>query len=133
MTGVMRFVSVGVVLLILGSIVRPARAVLDDYDSFDYSGATALAGQAGGRGWSNGWFQTSGSQPNALSNDGVSLSYPVPFEAPFTTPATSGSRVDTGGLSAIASTSRLLANTIPLNVDGTTRYVSALFRKNSIN
>lgn len=134
MTGVMRFAAVGgVVILVVGLMVNPARAVLDDYDSFDYSGATALAGQAGGTGWQNGWFQTVGSQPNALSNDGVSLSYPVPFEAPYITPATTGSRVDTGGLSAIASTSRFLANTIPLNVDGTTRYVSALFRKNSIN
>ena len=122
----------GAVLLISAALVTPAHAVLDDFDPFDYSDI-ALAGQAGGTGWQNGWFQTSGSQPNQVSNDSVSLSYPATFEAPFTTPAISGSRVYTGGSSAIASTSRLLAQTIPLNVDGTTRYVSALIRKNSTN
>jgi hypothetical protein len=48
-------------------------------------------------------------------------------------PTPSGSHVKTGGTSSNASTSRLLAQTIPLNVDNTVRYVSALFRKNTAN
>ncbi|HVT30669.1 MAG TPA: hypothetical protein VHE81_21855, partial [Lacipirellulaceae bacterium] len=112
-------------------IVTKAKAGLIDYEPFDYSGA-ALNGQNGGEGWSGGWFITS-STDNRLSDDGVSLSYPVGFEAPLATPSTAGSRVGTGGLSANASSSRLLSQTIPLNVDGTVRYASALIRKNAAN
>ena len=126
------FASCSATLIILAAVTTPARAVLDDYDPFGYSDP-ALAGQNGGTGWNGAWFTTTSAQPNSLSNDNVSLSYPVPFEAPFTTPVTSGGRVLTGGASAIASTSRMMAQTAPLNVDGTTRYVSALFRKNSAN
>src|SRR5690349_16331211 len=109
-----------------------ARATLFEYDGFDYSG-TALATQNGGSGWSGAWFTTGTSQPNSLSNDGISLAYPTTWQSGLTPFSSSGSRVDTGGLSATASTSRLLSQTIPLNVDGTVAYVSALFRKNAAN
>jgi hypothetical protein len=122
----------GAMLTILcGIFAAPAHAVLQDFEPFDYTG-TALAGQNGGTGWNGAWFTTS-TTDNSVSNDGVSLTYPVSFESPLTTPTSSGSRVLTGGLASNASTSRMLAQTIPLNVDGTTRYVSALFRKNRPN
>ncbi len=110
--------------------VLPTRAALMNYDPFAYSGTT-LNGQNGGTGWNGGWFQTGSSPSDQLSDDGVSLTYPGTFESPLSTPPTSGSRVDTGGLNA--SSSRLLAQTIPLNVDGTVAYVSALIRKNAAN
>jgi len=113
-------------------IVTSARATLFEYDSFSYSG-TALAGQNGGSGWNGGWITTAGNQPNSLSNDGLSLNYPNTWESPLTPLTPSGSRVLTAGPSAIASTSRLLTQTIPLNVDGTVAYVSALIRKNNPN
>ena len=102
-----------------------------DYEPFAYSGTT-LNGQNGGTGWSGGWFTTA-STDDQLSNDGTSLSYPVSFEAPLTTPSTSGARVSTGGLSSNASSSRLLSQSVDLSVDGTVRYVSALLRKNAPN
>ncbi|MDB6026310.1 MAG: Bacillopeptidase, partial [Verrucomicrobiales bacterium] len=77
------------------------------------------------------WFTTATSG-NTLSDDGVSLSYPATFEFPLVTPTPSGSRVRSEPI-ANASNSRLLAQTIPLNVDGTVRYASALFRKNRAN
>jgi hypothetical protein len=103
-----------------------------DSDSFVYSG-TALAGQNGGSGWSGAWFTTAGSGANTLSNDSTSLSYPATFESPAVAPATAGARVKTTSPSTNANTSRLLSSTIPLNVDGTVAYASALFRKNVAN
>ena len=107
-----------------------ARATLFDADPFNYSGTT-LPGQNGGTGWSGAWFTTGTSGLNGLSNDGISLSYPNTWESPLTPLTPSGSRVITGGTNA--NTSRLLSQTIPLNVDGTVAYVSALFRKNAAN
>ena len=101
------------------------------YDGFDYA-STTLVGQNGGTGWNGAYFNTVATD-NTLTNDGVSLSYPATFDSPFTTPATTGSTVRTGGLASNASSSRLLSQTIPLNVDGTVRYVSALFQKNRTN
>jgi hypothetical protein len=109
------------------SCAATARGAVD-YDPFAYSG-TALDGQSGGTGWNAGWFTTGTSQPNTLSDDSTSLIYPVPFESPLITPATSGGRVRTENPAANANTSRLLSSAIPLNVDGSTKYVSALFRK----
>lgn len=109
-----------------------AHATLNDYDPFEYDG-TSLDGQNRQTTWNGAWFTTSGSQPNSLSGDGVSLSYPVPFESPLTTPASAGSRIATGGLSATASTSRKLSQPVDLSVDGTVAYASALFRKNTTN
>jgi hypothetical protein len=111
------------------AVITPAYAALEDFDPFNYS-TTALSGQSGGTGWNGAWFTTA-STDNALSDDGVSLAYPASFQSPLTTPSSTGSHVLTGGINA--STSRLLAQTIPLNVDGTTRYVSALLRKNAAN
>ena len=75
-------------------------ATLLAYDTFSYSG-TDLDGQNGGGGWNGPWstlLDRSGSAgPNHLSNDGNSLQYPVPFEAPLTAPIALGSRVRTGG------------------------------------
>jgi hypothetical protein len=106
-----------------------SQAALVVYDGFNYSG-TGLAAQNGGTGWSGPWFNTA-TTDNSLSNDGVSLQYPLSFEPPLIAPTPSGSHVKTGGVTA--SSSRLLAETIPLNVDGTVRFVSALFRKNVAN
>lgn len=123
--------SCGAMLLVYVTALPPAHATLENFDSFNYSG-TALSAQSGGTGWNGAWTITSATD-NSLSNDSVSLSYPVTFESPLTAPATSGSRVVTGGLATNAIDHRLLSQTIPLNVDGTTRYVSALFRKNRPN
>jgi hypothetical protein len=117
------------IALLLCFAASNLRAGLMDYDPFAYSG-TALNGQNGGNGWGGAWFNTA-STDNTLTNDGVSLSYPGTFESPLSTPATSGSHVKTGGVQA--SSSRLLSQTIPLNVDGNVAYVSALFRKNRPN
>lgn len=103
-----------------------------NYDPFNYTG-TALDAQNGGQGWSGAWFTTVGNQPNTLSNDGVSLSYPASFESPMTTPPSSGSHVKTGSPSAIASTSRLIASPVSLAVDNNVLYASALIRKNAAN
>lgn len=111
--------------------IPTVRAALLDADSFAYSG-TALSGQNGGTGWNGAWFTTATS-PNSLSDDGVSLSYPPSYESPIVAPPVSGSRIQTGSPTGNASTSRLLSQTIPLNVDGTVRYVSALFQKNRPN
>ncbi len=126
------FLMIAVAVAMLCFAGPPARAGQMDYEDFDYSGTT-LNGQNGGTGWNGAWFQTGSSPSEQLSNDGVSLSYPVGFEAPLATPSTSGSRVNTGGLSANASSSRLLSQTVDLSVDGTVRYASALFRKNAPN
>jgi hypothetical protein len=99
-----------------------------EYEPFAYSG-TALEGQSGGTGWNGAWIAVGTAPPNTLSDDSTSLAYPVPFEAPLITPVTSGARVRTENPTANAATARLLATTIPLNVDGTTKYVSGLFRK----
>ena len=107
-----------------------SRAALINYEPFAYS-ATTLNAQSGGTGWSGGWIATGASPSDVLSDDGVSLTYPATFESPLSTPPTTGSRVKTGGINA--SSSRLLAQTIPLNVDGTVAYVSALLRKNAAN
>src|SRR5262249_10755228 len=123
-----RIVCVGGAMTLLTS----ARANLTDYDPFNYSGLT-LPGQNGGTGWNGARVTTSRSAVNRPSNDGISLSYPNTWESPLPPLTPSGSRVLTGGLSSIASTSRLLSQTIPLNVDGTVAYVSALFRKNTPN
>jgi len=113
------------------AFLTTAHAALFDYDPFDYSGP-ALPGQNGGTGWNGGWFTTGTSAVNGLSGDNVSLSYPMSWESPLTALAASGSRVMTGG-TPVASSSRLLSQTIPLNVDGTVAYASALFRKNTAN
>lgn len=118
--------------VLIASASTTTQAALIDYDAFNYSG-TALAAQNGGTGWSGAWFTTSGSSANSLTDDGVSLQYPTSFEAPLIAPTPTGSHVKTGGTSSNANTSRLLAQTIPLNVDGTVRFVSALFRKNTAN
>lgn len=114
------------------AFLTPAQATLFDYDPFDYTG-TDLAAQNRPTGWNGAWFTTAGSQANTLSGDGLSLSYPVPFESPLTTPASAGSHVKTGGLAGNASTSRLLSHTINLAVDGTVAYASALVTKNAAN
>jgi hypothetical protein len=112
-----------------GALTFPniTRATLFEYDPFDYSG-TSLLGQNGGTGWNGAWFNTA-STPNGLSNDGISLSYPMSWESPLAPLPASGSRVVTGGVGA--SSSRLLSQTINLGVDGTVAYVSALFEKNA--
>lgn len=114
------------------AFLATANATLLDYDSFDYSG-TSLPGQNGGLGWNGGWFTTGATLVNTLSDDGLSLSYPMTFESPLAAPSTSGGHIKTGGAIASASTSRLLSQTIPLNVDGTVAYASALIRKNALN
>jgi len=101
-----------------------------DYEPFDYD-TTELHEQNGGVVWSGAWT-TVGTTSNTLSNDDVSLTYPTPFESGLT-PGTSGSRVSTGGFGAHAVNYRLLSETVPLNVDGTVRFASALLRKNSAN
>jgi hypothetical protein len=118
-------------LIAVAITTTTSRAALMDYEPFAYSG-TALNGQSGGTGWTGAWF-TTGATDNLLSNDGVSLAYPTSFESPLVTPSTSGSHVQTGGLTANANTSRMLSQTINLSQDGNVRYVSALFRKNVAN
>jgi hypothetical protein len=117
-----------------GALTFPntAQATLFDYDPFNYSGAT-LPTQNGGTGWNAGWFTTGTSAVNGLSNDGISLSYPMTWESPLVPLPSSGSRVVTGGTTGNANTSRLLSQTINLSVDGTVMYASALFRKNTAN
>lgn len=110
----------------------PAWSALTDSDSFNYTGSD-LNAQNGGTGWNGGWFATGTAPSIQLSNDGNSLSYPASFESPLTTPPTSGSRISNGGLTANASSSRLLANTINLAQDGNVRYVSTLIKKNAPN
>jgi hypothetical protein len=112
------------------TFLTTAHAALFDYDPFDYSGS-ALPGQNGGTGWNGAWFTTGTSAVNGLSNDGISLSYPMSWESPLTPLSASGSHVMTGGTTANASTSRLLSQTINLSVDGTVAYASALFRHNT--
>jgi hypothetical protein len=106
------------------------------YDTFTYSGIQ-LDGQNGGGGWNGPWStlldRAGAAGPNQLSNDGNSLQYPVPFEAPLAAPIPLGSRVKTGGEFGgsyqYASTVRTLAQPIDMQADGV-RYVSALVRKN---
>ncbi len=117
--------------LLLAVAPTALHAGLIDSDAFDYSG-TALNTQNGGFGWGGAWFTTA-TTDNALSNDGVSLQYPTSFEAPLIAPTPTGSHVRTGGTTGNANSSRLLSQTIPLNVDGTIRFISALFRKNTAN
>ncbi len=120
------------VLGVLPCAAPTAMGALTDSDSFDYTGTT-LNGQNGGTGWNGGWFAT-GTLPSVqLSNDGASLSYPASFEPPATTPPSSGSRVSHGGLTVNASSSRLLADTFDMTVEGNTMYASALFQKNAAN
>jgi hypothetical protein len=110
--------------------VAPCHAGLD-YEPFAYTG-TELNAMNGSTVWGGAWT-TSGTTSNTLSNDGISLAYPVPFAGGYSAPATSGSRVSTGGFGSIAVNYRLLSETIPLNQEGTTRFASALFRKNLAN
>jgi hypothetical protein len=118
--------------------ITTVQAALQNYEPFNYAG-TALNGQNDPRGWggscglSGPWFTISGTPDNTLSDDGVSLSYPVAFESPLTAPPELGWHVKTGGASANTATYRLLAQPIDLSVDGTVRYASALFRKNRPN
>ena len=114
------------------AFLTTAQATLFDYDAFDYTG-TALSGQSGGTGWSGGWFITTGNSDNGLSNDATSLAYPTSFDPSLTPPTPTGSRVVTGGLAKQANDTRLLSQTIPLNVNGTIRYASALFQKGVAN
>ena len=82
-------VGVAFLVAVLATFAATAEAALMTYEALDYSG-TALVGQNGGLGWNGAWAQTGGTtSPNTLSDDGVSLSYPVPFQAPLTTPAVS--------------------------------------------
>jgi hypothetical protein len=113
----------------LAFFVSTARAELFDYDPFAYVG-TALDGQSGGTGWSGAWTNTT-TTGDTLSNDGVSLSNPASFQPPLAAAGSSGSRVITGGISG--SSSRLLSQSVNLSLDGTVRYASALFRKNTPN
>jgi hypothetical protein len=114
-------------------MVQSAQAVMmpRDYEPFAYSG-TVLNGQNGGTGWNGAWFQTGTSPSDTLSNDGVSLSYPVTFQHPGGTPPTTGSRVRTGGQTVISSSSRMMSQTFNLGQNGV-MYVSALIRKNAAN
>jgi hypothetical protein len=126
--------SAAVALMLMGALpllTSKAHAALNDYDGFDYTG-TALNGQSGGSGWNGGWFTTS-TTDNTLSDDSTSLTYPASFESIGGNGGTAGAHVKTGGLVANASTSRKLSNTVPLNVDGTVFYASALVRKNTAN
>jgi hypothetical protein len=131
LTDRVRLAALAAAMVAAACQAAPLRAALMDYEPFAYSG-TALNGQNGGTGWNGGWFNTA-TTDNVLSNDGVSLAYPASFEAPLATPSTAGSRVSTGGLTANASSSRLLSQPVNLAQDGVTRYVSALFRKNAPN
>jgi hypothetical protein len=124
--------STGLIATIIALAASTGSAALTDYDGFNYSGTT-LNTQNGGTGWSGGWIATGTSPSDTLSNDAVSLSYPTGFESPMTTPPTVGSRVSTGGLVANASSSRLMASTLSLAVDGNVMFVSALIRKNAAN
>ena len=111
------------------AFLTTAQATLFEYDPFDYSGT--LPGQNGGPGWGGAWTTQGTSAANSLAADGLSLSYPMSWESPLTPLDSSGSRVMTGGVGA--NTYRLFSQTIPLNVDGTVAYVSAMFRKNAAN
>jgi hypothetical protein len=124
------FTPARMLLIAMTVAASTARGGLMDFEPFAYTGTT-LNGQNGGTGWSGGWIATGASASDVLSDDGVSLSYPTTFESPLSTPPTSGSRVNTGGVNA--SSSRLLAQTIPLNIDGAVAYVSVLIKKNAAN
>jgi hypothetical protein len=117
---------------VLATAVPSAHGALTDYDGFDYAGTT-LNGQAGGFGWNGGWFATGAMPSINLSNDATSLTYPATFEPPMSTPPSTGARVSTGGATANAGSSRLLATPLSLAVDGNVMYASALFRKNRPN
>ena len=86
--------------------------------------------QSGGTGWSGAWFNTTATSAT-LSDDNTSLTYPGTFESPSTAPIPVGDRISTGGIGA--SSSRLMANTLSLAVDGNVMFASALFKKNAAN
>jgi hypothetical protein len=126
-------VGVAFLVAVVATFAATAEAAIMTYEALDYSGIP-LVGQNGGIGWNGAWAQTGGTtSPNTLSDDGVSLSYPVPFESPLTTPAVSGSRLKTGSTTNNASSTRLFNDTLNLSVGGNVRYASALFRKNAPN
>ena len=96
--------------------MAPAQVL--EYEGFNYTG-TALHGQAGGTGWGAGsWTNLDGSA--TLSNDGVSLAYPVTVSH---TPA--GSRISMTG---VGFAERLLGTTMSLTNEGATYYFSALVK-----
>jgi hypothetical protein len=121
-----------IAFLIVTISTTTSLAALIDYDSFSYN-STSLNGENGGTGWTGAWATTGTSPSNGLSNDNVSLSYPTSFDPSIIGPTPTGSRVVTGGLTANSASTRLLSQTIPLNVTGNVRYLSALFRKNAPN
>lgn len=97
------------------TFVTSASSALYEYEGFEYSGGT-LSGQNGGTGWGGAWSATNA----PLSNDGVSLQYPVGV---FHTAA--GSRLAFTGSGGCI---RTLGTSMNLGVEGNVFYFSALVR-----
>ncbi|MBI5388149.1 MAG: immunoglobulin domain-containing protein [Verrucomicrobia bacterium] len=100
-----------------GATLAPAQLL--EYDGFDYAGA-ALGGQAGGTGWgANAWQDPDADTP--LSNDGVSLAFPVTVSHTVV-----GSRVV---FSVNGEALRQLGTSIPLGTEGSNYFFSALVKR----
>ena len=96
-----------------------ARAQVQEYEGFNYSG-TMLDTQSGGTGWgANVWTNTDGNA--VLSNDGVSLAFPASVSH-----SAQGSRVTFTG-AGIAE--RRLGASLSLAGEGSTFYFSALVKR----
>lgn len=105
-------------VLALGLAVAPlAQAQLLEYDGFDYTG-TALNGQNGGTGWTFAWADPDADAP--LSNDGVSLDFPVTV-----THSTVGSRL---AFTGVGEAVRVFGTPMTLNAN-TNYYFSALVKR----
>jgi hypothetical protein len=118
-----RFVSRALWAAALGIALspRPSTAQLVGYDGFDYSPAGAdLVGRGGGAGFSGPWA------PGGF-NASINTNYDVAAGSLAYGPlATSGNRAATDATTSIAGVTRPL--TAPLGADGTTAYLSVLFR-----
>jgi hypothetical protein len=112
-----------VFVVVTGTLLCPctAEAVLQSYDGFDYAPAGAdLLGNAGGFGFSSPWRIGGFNASNHTNYDVQSGSLS------FGSLLTSGNRVQTGPVNAIAGLTRDFST--PLGTPGTTRYASFLLR-----
>jgi hypothetical protein len=100
-----------------GAMLAPAQWL--EYEGFDYSGI-ALNGQNGGTGWA-GWLWQDPDADAPLSNDGVSLAYPVTVSH---TPV--GSRLN---FALSGEALRQLGTPMSLGQEGSNYFFSALVRR----
>jgi hypothetical protein len=104
-------------VLVISCLIQPAGAAVLAYEGFDYenTGPSALAGQSGGTGWTDGWFDTTGlnnAGQYTVSQDDTSLtSTAFPFTA-IGDHAISASGIGTARIF------RMLSTTFDTSVDG---------------